>query len=258
MNLNLSDRFFVVTGAGSGFGRAVAEALIAEGASVLAVARTAEVLEAFQHKHQKHLHIVVGDVQLEETQKQIFAFCSDRFVDGILVNAGGPPAKAFMETELKDWDDAYYQLVRWKVAFVKLMIQKMLAQNYGRIVFIESVSVKQPVENLVLSNALRAAVVGLMKSLSQDVAHQNITLNMIAPGYHNTAAMQRLFKKKADIEKITLEEAKTIFERQLPVGRMGEADELARLACWLLSPLSRFVTGQTISHDGGMVKGLFG
>ena len=144
------------------------------------------------------------------------------------------------------------------MAFVKLMMHKMLAQNYGRIVFIESVSVKQPVENLVLSNALRAAVVGLMKSLSQDVAHQNITLNMIAPGYHNTAAMQRLFKKKADIENITLEEAKTIFERQLPVGRMGEADELARLACWLLSPLSRFVTGQTISHDGGMVKGLFG
>lgn len=163
-----------------------------------------------------------------------------------------------METELKDWDDAYYQLVRWKVALVKQMMNKMLKQNYGRMVFIESVSVKQPVENLVLSNALRAAVVGLMKSLSQDVAGQNITLNMIAPGYHNTAAMQRLFKKKTEIEDITLEEAKKVFESHIPVGRMGEADELARLACWLLSPFSRFVTGQTISHDGGMVKGLFG
>ncbi len=258
MNLHLSDRFFVVTGAGSGFGRAVAEALLAEGASVLAVARTGEVLEAFQQKHPEHLKIVVGDVQLEETQKQIFALCNERFIDGVLVNAGGPPAKAFMETELKDWDDAYYQLVRWKVALVKQMMNKMLKQNYGRMVFIESVSVKQPVENLVLSNALRAAVVGLMKSLSQDVAGQNITLNMIAPGYHNTAAMQRLFKKKTEIEDITLEEAKKVFESHIPVGRMGEADELARLACWLLSPFSRFVTGQTISHDGGMVKGLFG
>lgn len=258
MNFELANRFFVVTGASSGFGRAVAEALLAEGATVLAVARTAEVLENFQRKHPENLHFITGDVMLEDVQKQIFAFCDDRFVDGILVNAGGPPAKAFMETELKDWDDAYHQLVRWKVAFVKQMMHKMLDQNYGRIVFIESVSVKQPVENLVLSNALRLAVVGLMKSLSQDVADQNITLNMIAPGYHNTAAMQRLFKKKADIEGITIEDAKKIFESHIPVGRMGEADELARLACWLLSPVSRYVTGQTISHDGGMVRGIFG
>lgn len=258
MELQIRDRFFVVTGAGSGFGRAVAETLLAEGAHVLAVARTQSVLEAFKSQAGPKLDIITGDITQDIVQKELFERIKNEYVSGVLVNAGGPPAKAFMETNLQEWDEAYRSLLRWKVAFAQELTRKMMLQNYGRLLFIESVSVKQPVDNLVLSNSLRAAVVGFVKSLSRDVAKQDITLNVMAPGYHNTAAMKRLFDKKADMQKITTTQAREAFEQLIPMGKLGEAADLATLAVWLLSPLSRYVTGQTFSHDGGVVSGLFG
>jgi len=258
MDLQLSDRFFIVLGAGSGFGRAIAEQLLLEGASVLAVARTESILKAFKAKAGDKLSILAGDITQAAVQQEVFLMAKDKKIDGALINAGGPPAKAFMETELFEWDEAYRSLLRWKVAFVQELTDVMLHQQYGRIVFIESLSVKQPVENLVLSNSLRLAVVGFVKSLAADVASKGVTLNVLAPGYHNTAAMQRLFDKMASIKNTSIEEAKSIFENKIPVGKMGEATDMAMLAVWLLSPMSRYVTGQTISHDGGSISGIFG
>jgi 3-oxoacyl-[acyl-carrier protein] reductase len=258
MDLDIKSRFFVITGAGSGFGRAIAEKLLDEGATVLAVARSKDVLEAFQASNPEKLTILIGDISQLSVQQELMIICQNRMVDGVLINAGGPPSKSFMETELTDWDEAYRMILRWKVSLVHQLIPLMIKQNYGRIVFIESISVKQPIENLVLSNSLRLAVVGFVKSLSMDVASLNINLNILAPGYHNTAAMQRLFKKKSETSQITMAEAKESFEKHIPVGKMGEANEMAVLACWLLSPLSRYVTGQTFSHDGGLAKGIFG
>ena len=134
----------------------------------------------------------------------------------------------------------------------------MKNQNVGRLLYIESVSVKEPVANLVLSNSLRPAIVGFAKTLSQEIAHNGITVNILAPGYHSTAAMERLFAKKAELENISENEAKELFEKEIPVGKMGKPEEMAGLACWILSPLARYVTGQTITHDGGMVKSVFG
>jgi 3-oxoacyl-[acyl-carrier protein] reductase len=258
MDLKIKDSFFIVTGAGSGFGRAIAEQLLNDGAEVLAVARTLEVLESFKAQQQVKLNILTGDITQSSVQQKVVKFCEGRILSGLVVNAGGPPAGSFLETKLSDWDEAYRIVLRWKVDFVQQMLPVFIQQNYGRILFIESVSVKQPVENLVLSNSLRPAVVGFVKSLAADLARNNITLNILAPGYHNTAAMKRLFKKKSELTGISIDEAKEVFEQQIPVGKMGEAFEMASLASWLLSPLSRFTTGQTFSHDGGLVKGLFG
>ncbi len=258
MDLQLKDRFFIVTGAGSGFGRAIAESLLAEGARVLAVARTDKVLGEFQQQVGPNLKILAGDITQPAVQQEVLKIADNEFISGALVNAGGPPAKAFMETELDEWDEAYRSLLRWKVAFTQQLTSRMLKQQYGRILFIESVSVKQPVDNLVLSNSLRAAVVGFVKSLSKDVAQQGITLNVMAPGYHNTLAMKRLFDKKAALQNISADEARKAFEQLIPVGKLGEAADLAVLATWLLSPLSCYATGQTFSHDGGAVNGLFG
>ncbi|PKP52661.1 MAG: short-chain dehydrogenase [Bacteroidetes bacterium HGW-Bacteroidetes-1] len=258
MDFKVKDKFFIVTGAGSGFGRAIAEVLLAEGAQVLAVARTKEVLVAFQKEHAGMLDIIAGDITQDNVQLEVIMHCKNNIPDGVVINAGGPPAKAFMETELADWDEAYRLLVRWKVAFVQRIIPLLRQQAYGRIVFVESVSVKQPVENLVLSNSLRLAVVGFAKSLAKDIASENITVNVIAPGYHATAAMDRLFKKKAETGNISVKEAKIVFVRDIPVKKMGEASELASLVLWLLSPHSRYATGQTFSHDGGLVQGVFG
>ena len=131
-------------------------------------------------------------------------------------------------------------------------------QKYGRFVYIESASVKQPIDNLVLSNSLRMAVVGFVKTLSSEIADQGITCNILAPGYHDTPAMERLFLNKASLLGIKPHEARQEFEKEILSGKLGDADDLASLAVWLLSKRSNYITGQTISLDGGLVKHSFG
>ena len=134
----------------------------------------------------------------------------------------------------------------------------LVKNQYGRIVCIESVSVKQDVDNLILRNALRPAIVGFAKTVAQEVASKGVTINVLAPRFHKTAAIKRLILKKSELDNISIDEARSQFEAEIPVGDMGKPEEMASLALWLLSPLSRYVTGQTITHDGGTVKGFFG
>ncbi|HMM10850.1 MAG TPA: SDR family oxidoreductase [Bacteroidales bacterium] len=259
MDLKISGQYFVVTGAGSGFGRAVAEALLAEGAIVLAVARTAGVLESFCNQYPSgNLHILPGDVTQTETISKIIEWSKNHPISGILVNAGGPPAGGAMEINDEQWDQAYHLVLRWKLSLVQQIALQMAERQYGRILFIESISVKQPVDSLALSNIFRPAVVGFAKSLAREMASKGVTANVLAPGYHNTPAMQRLYRKKADMTGMSIGEAKQQFERQIPTGALAGPEAIASLALWLLSPLSFYVTGQTISHDGGIVHGIFG
>jgi len=177
---------------------------------------------------------------------------------GLVVNAGGPPAKTFLETSLEDWDNAYKSLLRWKVAITQTFAPRMAAQHYGRIVYVESSSVKQPLENLVLSNSLRLAVVGFVKTLSQEISKSGVTLNILAPGSHDTPAIERIYKKKAEQTGAATDIVRQAAIQQIPVGILGDANDFASLALWLLSPASKYITGQTISVDGGMIKGAFG
>ncbi|MBN2238065.1 MAG: SDR family oxidoreductase, partial [Bacteroidales bacterium] len=177
---------------------------------------------------------------------------------GVVINAGGPPAMSFMETQMEDWDQAYVRLVKWKVRLTKKLIPAFIANQYGRLVFIESKSVKQPVENLVLSTSMRMAVVGFVKTLSQEVAHHGITMNIMAPGYHDTPAMDRIFAKKASVNNMSIEEARASIEKEIPMGKLGNANDFAQMALLLLSESSNFINGQTISVEGGLIKGSFG
>lgn len=259
MDLKIKDKYFVITGAGSGFGRAVAEALLSEGAHVLAVARSGDVLAQFiSNAPFGKLEIVQGDVTQSSTIEKIVDWSANKGISGILINAGGPPAGGALETSEDQWDKAYELVLRWKVLLAQQVAALMIKQSYGRILFIESISVKQPVDNLVLSNAFRPAVVGFAKTLALETASKGITVNVLAPGYHNTPAMQRLYGKKSDTLGITIEQAKMQFIQQIPVGSMAGPEAMASLALWLLSPLSYYVTGQTISHDGGINKSIFG
>lgn len=257
MDLKLQDQHFIVGGATSGFGKAVAEALLAEGANVVAVARTEEKLRELQQSHPYKVEIFVGDITAPGSVAALKQQLSNKRIEGILVNAGGPPAMTAMETSLQDWDKAYQQVLRWKVDMVQHFLPGMMEHRYGRIVFVESASVKQPMENLVLSNSMRLAVVGFAKTVSQEVAHAGVTLNVLAPGYHSTAAMDRLFRKKSEQSGVTIEEAMMQYMNQTPMGMFGAAEDFASLALWLLSPQSRYLTGQTISVDGGVIKGTF-
>ncbi len=258
MDLKIENQRFLVCGASSGFGRAIAEQLLDEGASVIAVARREQKLNELKEEYEDTVTIVAGNLTDDETHNEIESAIGNDILHGVVINSGGPPALTPLETAIFDWDKAYESVMRWKIELVLRLVSYFSARDYGRILFIESKSVKQPIPSLVLSNSYRAAVVGFAKSLSQEVAGQGITVNVLAPGAHDTPAINRVIKKKSDDSDKSLEEVRTEMEQGIPVGRFGKPEEFASLAAWLLSPHSSYVTGQTISHDGGAIKGLFG
>lgn len=254
MKLHLEDKLFVVTGATSGFGLAITKALLEEGAHIIINARGEERLQALADQHPDQLEALPGDITTDAILSNLMRLLGKRHLDGIVINAGGPPAKSFINTEMEDWDNAYNSILRWKVKLTQSVLEKLIPQHSGRILYIESASVKQPIENLVLSNSLRLAVVGFVKTLSQEIGQHGITVNVIAPGYHATPAMERLFVNKSVLLGISPAEARNVFEKETKVGHLGNADDLASLAVWLLSSKSGYVTGQTIAIDGGLVS----
>lgn len=257
MDLGLRNRNFIVTGATAGLGNAVLRTLTNEGAFVFGIARSADDVARINEKYER-VQLIAGDISKEENVDKLLQCLQDKEIHGVFVNAGGPPARAFLETKIEDWDAAYLSLLRWKIDLVQKLLPKFLQQRHGRILFSESSTVKQPLQNLVLSNSIRLAVVGMAKTLSEEIADKGITVNVIAPGFHDTQAMQRLFVKKSETANISIEEAKEAFKLQTRTGELGNTDDFASLAAWLLSSKSRYITGQTFSVDGGLVKGVFG
>ena len=154
MDLQLKNQLFIVGGATSGFGLAVANLLLAEGASIIAIARGEANLAAMMGTNSGQVEILQADITADGAVQQLAAQVGKRSVHGILVNAGGPPAKTVAETTLDDWDTAYRTLLRWKVDLCKTFVPKMQKAAYGRVAFIESSSVKQYLENMVLSSSL--------------------------------------------------------------------------------------------------------
>ena len=257
MDLQLKNKLFIVTGASSGFGRSIASMLSREEALVIAVARGMDKLKALQDEHPA-IEVLSLDITQPESLINLVESVGERDLNGIVVNAGGPPAKAFLETNLEDWDRAYQQVLRWKVDLVQTFLPLFEKNNYGRYLFIESISVKQPVPNLVLSTSLRMAVTGFVKTLSDEIALKGITANVMAPGMHMTPALERLIRKNSEVEGISFEEAKEKIIDGVPVKKTGSVDDFGSLALWLLSPWSSYITGQTISVDGGAVRGAMG
>lgn len=256
MDLKIKDQLFIVCGASSGFGKAIALALVQEGANLIAVARREEKLNELQSAAPVQVETLAGDIMDPDVQSLLKEMVGKRQLHGILINAGGPPAKTVLETTLEDWDRAYQTILRWKLAITQLFVPDMMAHHYGRLLFIESSSIKQPLENLVLSNSFRVAVVGMVKTLSQEIAKTGVTLNILGPGSHNTPAIDRIYTKKSEQTGLTFDEVKTNAINQIPVGRLGEAADFAGLAVWLLSPSSGYLTGQTITVDGGQVRSM--
>ncbi len=254
MDLKLENSLFIVCGATSGFGLAITKLLVSENARVIAVARGMDNLEKLGSEHKNNIEIFCGDITQSETIQNLKNFIGTRKIDGILINAGGPPARKFTETNLSDWDNAYKNLLRWKVELVRTFLPAMEKKGYGRFLFIESASVKQPLENLVLSTSLRLSVVGLVKTLSQELPDKGVTFNILAPGYHYTPAIERLIQKRAEDGGISFTQAQELMEKGMPMKKMGNVDDFASLAVWLLSPLSEYISGQIYAMDGGVIK----
>lgn len=255
MDLAISDKKFIVTGASSGFGKSVSEALIREGAQVTAIARRNEKLEEFKDVYPDAITTFCGDVTQENTINEIVNLAESTNIQGIFINAGGPPAGNSLEVSVCQIDEAYRLVLRWKIELLQKLMPYFKKKKYGRIVLLESSSIKQPIENLSLSNTFRMAVAGYMKTLSAEIASCGITINIIAPGFHETDAVKRIYTKKAELSGKSEEAIKNQMIQNTPVQKIGNPDNLASLATWLLSPKSEFVTGQIYTLDGGAVKG---
>ena len=168
IDLKIGEQLFIVTGASSGFGNAVARLLLDNGAGVIAVARREDKLRELAAGHPENVETVCGNVTDDATLAAIHKQLGDRDLSGIFINAGGPPAMSFEETGMEHWDEAYKLILRWKVQLVKSLLPRFQKKQYGRILFSESSTVKQPIENLVLSNSLRMAVAGAAKTCKTD------------------------------------------------------------------------------------------
>ncbi len=251
MDLQIKGKKYLIMGASAGLGRAVAMALLEQGAEVWLAARNEKVLEEMLLTRPGQIHIMAGDVTDSTYLKRLGdSLPSDLY--GVFINAGGPPAKTIEETTLSDWDEAYQLLLRWKVELAKEILPLFKKNREGRFLFSESASINVPVANLVLSNSFRMAVTGFVKTLVKELPVADITANVIAPGYHDTQALHRLFNKMAAQNNISAEEARAISQSKVPVGRFGEPDDFASLAAWLLSPLAGFASGQIFTLDGGV------
>jgi 3-oxoacyl-[acyl-carrier protein] reductase len=257
MDLQIKNHLFVVGGATKGLGYAIAKQIIDEGGRVIAIARTQKSIEALEAKFPNQIEGIVGSLTDFETHEKIITQIGNRQLHGMVVNSGGPPVKSFLETNMEEWDEAYQTVVRWKIHLVKKLLPNFQKHQYGKILFVESITVKEPVPNLVLSNSMRMAIIGMAKTLSQEVGKDGITINTLAPGYHLTQRLMNIFEKRSQVANTSVEAVKKQFEQQTAVKKIGKPEHFAKQAILLLSPLSAYITGQVITIDGGVMKGVF-
>jgi len=251
----------LVCAASKGLGRASAEALARDGVRVAICSRGGPALTAaaaaIQAAGGEALPIEADLRRAEDVTRAIeTTVAAFGGLDILVTNSGGPPSGPFMALDEAAWIDAIDSLLLSVVRLCRGAIPHMKARGGGRIINITSISVKQPIEGLVLSNALRAAVAGLAKTLSVELAPHNILVNCVAPGYTRTDRVVELANATAAREGITPAQAEQRIVDRIPLGRMGTAEEFAAVVAFLASPAASFVTGVTLPVDGGWTRGI--
>jgi 3-oxoacyl-[acyl-carrier protein] reductase len=261
MELGLRDRVAIVAAASKGLGKAVALGLAREGARVTIFSRDEGTIRTAGEEIGKETGAEVlalaADVTREEDLKRVVDATLERWgrVDILFNNAGGPPPGKFDDFGDADWQRAFELNFLSTVRLTRLVLPTMRERRWGRIINSTSTSVKQPIDNLLLSNAIRSAVVAMSKTLSNDVAPLGITINTIGPGRIRTERLEQVDANAAKSRGVSLEEVRRQSEAQIPMGRYGSPEEFAALAVFLASEPASYITGQTLIVDGGMVKG---
>lgn len=263
METGLRDRVVIVAAASQGLGRATAEAFAAEGARLAICSRNeksiSSVAAALREKHNIEALAQAVDVTDEKGVHRFVEAVAQKFgrVDACVTNSGGPPAKKFLALSSDEWRRAIDSNLLSVVYFARAVLPHMQRARWGRFVTITSVSVKQPIPDLVLSNAVRTAVAGLVRSLANEFGRDGITVNNVGPGYTATDRLKELAESQAAAAG---GEAKDFFElwaRDSAVGRLAEPHELASAIVFLASERAAMITGQTLLVDGGSYKGTF-
>jgi 3-oxoacyl-[acyl-carrier protein] reductase len=262
MDLGLRNRVALVAASSQGIGLATAESFAAEGCRVAMCARNRQTLEAAAAKIRKQgageVFAEAFDVTDPEAVSRFVRAVAARFggIDICVTNAGGPPAKGFLAASLDDWQRAIDANFLSTVYFAREVIPHMQRKRWGRIITITSITTKQPVPDLVLSNAVRAAVVGLVKSLANEFGKDGILVNNVGPGFTATDRLKELAKARSAGSGKPEQEFLDAWAADAPLKRLGEPGELADTIVWLASERASYVTGQTVLVDGGMYKGL--
>lgn len=257
MNLGIRGRKALVLGASGGIGEAVALELAREGALLGLAARRAGELErvgeaAKRLGAQDALAFTV-DLADAESIAALMNDVRERLgnVDILVLNGGGPKPGTFTQMKIDEWDTAYRQILRSMLGVIDNVLPSMRERRWGRIVALTSTSVKQPIDTLVLSNAFRTALVSALRTLANEVAAEGVTVNSIATGRIKTARLRALYGGND-------EEMARAASAEVPIGRVAEPGEYAPLVAFLCGEPARYVTGQTISIDGGLTRGLYG
>lgn len=262
METGLRNRVAIVAASSKGIGRAAALALAAEGTHLALCARNSDALEQVADEarqvHGVSVYRDTFDVAEDSRVRQFVEAVHSRFkrIDICVTNAGGPPAKPFLETAMAEWDITYQLNLRSIVSFAQAVIPYMQQQHWGRVVTITSMTVKQPVPELVLSNSVRAGVLGLVRSLATQFGPDNITINNVGPGYTATSRMRELAQSKADMTGTAVADYEAQISESIPLRRLAQPEEIADAIVWLASERASYITGQTVLVDGGVYRGI--
>lgn len=262
MDLGIRDRTAVVAASTRGIGRAAAEALAAEGAKVAVCSRDEQAASAASReiadRYGVETHSAAVDMTVEEQVDAFVAGARERLgpISIAVANCGGPPPGTFADFSPADWRRAFDTSFLSTLYLIRAVLPDMQAGKWGRVVSITSMSVKQPIDNLILSNGIRGAVVGLMKSLSNEYGPENILFNNVGPGMTATERLRSNAQARAEAQGVPVDEVLSGMAAQAPLGRVADPEELAAVAAFLCSDKASYVTGQSLIVDGGLTKGI--
>jgi len=261
MDLGIQNKVAVVFAASKGLGKAAAQALAKEGCRVAICSRDEkniyQTAEEIQSETNAEIFPFVVNVDNADQIKDFLKAVRNKWntIDILVNNAGGPPVKTFDETTDEEWEKYFNITLLSVIRAIREVLPAMKKQKWGRIINITSISVKEPIMGLIYSNSLRLAVVGLAKTLSREFGPDGITVHNVAPGYHRTAGLERIVKKRVENGDVA-EDVYKEWEQGIPVRKIGEPEDLAALITFLASEKAHYMTGNTIPVDGGRVAGV--
>lgn len=259
MDLGLTDKVALVTAASKGLGKAAALEFAREGASVSMCARSKALdisAEEIKEVTGADVFSMRADVTKQQDIDALVKATLDRFgqIDILIINAGGPQPGMFLSLKPEDWEEATQLTLMSAVRICYAVVPHMLERGSGSIVATESISVKQPVDHLILSNSIRMAVIGLIKSLANELGPKGIRINSINPTFTHTERVDQLLTARAIANGTSAEDEATKVAATIPLGRMGTVQEYGRAIAWLASPAASYIHGHALMFDGGATK----
>jgi 3-oxoacyl-[acyl-carrier protein] reductase len=262
MELGLRGKIAIVGGGSKGLGRACAIGLAKEGTRVAICSRNTESLQQAANEISQdtgsEVLPIAGDLSIHADIKSLVSQTVDHFggLDILVNNSGGPPAASAQDATEEQWEQALQLSLLFFARMSREALPHMRREGGGRIINIFASSVKQPIENLMLSAATRLGALGFAKTLADEVAKDGILVNNVAPGYLETARMMEVVESRAQSVGITQEKAMAGLSSQIPMGRVGRPEELANLVVFLASDAASYITGTTIQVDGGVIRSM--